>query len=80
MAAFYGQLTGNRSTVTKCGSKFSGIRSSVQSWDGSISMFLTYNDKNELVVRCEVAENESSFYGKTIFQGTFKDFVEKLSK
>lgn len=78
MAKFMGQVNGGKGTASRLG--YNSIRSSVQSWDGSISMCLTYNDNNELMVRCEVAEGESSFYGTTIFCGTFKEFVEKLSK
>lgn len=40
MSTFYGTLQGNRGEVTRCGDSRSGIRASVQSWDGSVITYL----------------------------------------
>lgn len=79
MATFYGQVSGMGSTAaTRTGSKRSGIRSSAQSYDGSIITELRYNKDDELVVSIDVAEG-SSVWGKTVFTGTLAELVEKLS-
>lgn len=77
MAKFYGQINGGRGTATRVGTR--NIRASVQSYDGSASLELTYNNNNELMVRVSIAENESSSYGKTIFYGSFNEFVNKFN-
>ena len=77
MAKFYGQVKGTgRTTATRQGSV--GIRSSVQSYDGSIITELWYYPDKTLNVRVEVAE-DSKFSGKTIFDGRFDEFVRRLS-
>lgn len=77
MAKFYGQVGGNRGVATRTGS--SNIKASVQSWDGSASLELRYGSNNELMVRLSVAEGESSSYGKTVFDGSFKEFITKFN-
>lgn len=69
------QFRGNRGAATRGG--HSMIKTSAQSWDGSIQTELTY-EEDTLMVRVSVSEG-SSIYGKTIFYGTFKDFIEKFS-
>ena len=75
MSKFYGSVQGNRGAATRGG--HSMIKTSAQSWDGSIQTELTY-EEDTLMVRVSVSEG-SSIYGKTIFYGTFKDFIEKFS-
>lgn len=77
MAKFYGQVGGNRSVATRTGTR--NIKASVQSWDGSAILDLRYNSDEELMIRLSVAEGESSSYGKTIFDGSFKEFVAKFN-
>lgn len=40
MSHFYGYLTGNRGTATRCGSKKSGIDAHIKSWDNDVRMSL----------------------------------------
>ncbi len=78
MAAFYGQLKGGRDTTsTKTGTKNSGIKASVQSWDGSLTTELYYNDEGELMVRLSTSDN-SEMGGDTIFKGTLQELKNKL--
>ena len=77
MAKFYGSIQGNRGEATRLG--HSSIKSSVQSYDGSVQTELTYSECGELMLRVTIAENESSSYGKTVFYGSFKEFVNKFN-
>ena len=77
MATFYGSLKGSRGETTRCGTHNSGIRSSVQSWEGSVVSELSYNEKDELMVTIKVSTGSSSC-GTQIFYGTFGEFVNKL--
>ena len=77
MSAFYGMVQGNRGSATRGGSRASGFKASVQSYDGSIVTYLSYNDKDELMVEICVSES-SSCYGRQIFYGTFDEYVNKL--
>lgn len=79
MAVFYGQVKGRSDTVvSRLGTKKSGIRSSVQSYDGSVITRLTYNEENKLMVEIETSDN-SSTYGRLVFAGTLKELEEKLT-
>ena len=77
MSAFYGMVQGNRGAATRGGSKASGFKSTVQSWDGSIITRMYYGDEGELMVMVEYAE-ESAPYGKLAFNGTFEEYITKL--
>lgn len=81
MAKFYGSLQGNRGTVTRTGS--SVIKASVQSWDGSLISYMSYdkdrdNPKEEKLMVEICVSKESSSYGSRIFYGTFEEFINKL--
>ncbi len=76
MSKFYGSIQGNRGAATRGGSLASGIKGSVQSYDGSVITELTYKE-DTLMVRVLTSERSSS-YGSTIFYGTFDEFVNKL--
>ena len=45
MAALYGKLQGSRGEVTRLGSKSSGIRSKLETWEGSVTTVLEANGK-----------------------------------
>lgn len=78
MATFYGQVQGNRETkAVRQGSKTSGIASSVQSYDGSITTKLSYGKSGGLMVQVYVTP-ETGFYGNLIFQGSIDEYCEKL--
>ena len=40
MAVLYGTLKGNRGEVSRCGSKDSGIRAMVKTWNGMAYLYL----------------------------------------
>ncbi len=74
MATYYGQVKGNRdTTATRTGSKNSGIRASVQSWNGSVITSL-YNGKIEIEI-----SKDSSFYGKMVFSGSIEELEKVLT-
>ena len=78
MSKFYGQVEGMAKTIaTRRGSQY--IRTSAQSWNGSIITELMYNEKDKLMVRIEINGGSSS-YGNLLFYGTFDEFREKLRK
>lgn len=77
MSKLYGSLQGNRSEVTKCGSKNSGIRASVQSWDGSLCTFMDLDENDTPIVEIQI-NSGSSCYGKTYFRGTLEELKKKL--
>jgi hypothetical protein len=74
MAKLYGSIQGNRGAATRMGHSL--IKSSVQSYDGSVITYLSY-DEDKLMVEVCVAK-ESTTYGRRIFYGTFDEFVAKL--
>ena len=77
MSAFYGMVQGNRGAATRGGSRASGFKSTVQSWDGSIVTEMSYDKEDNLMVT--VSYNTGSApYGTTIFHGTFDEYVMKL--
>lgn len=55
----------------------SGIKASVQSWNGSLIMNMSYRG-DELYVEIEHSEG-SSFSGYTVFRGTVQQLLEKLA-
>ena len=77
MSAFYGMVQGNRGAATRGGSRNSGFKSTVQSWDGSIITQMSYDDQDQLMVTVSYSTG-SNCYGTTIFHGTFDEYVMKL--
>lgn len=76
MSTFYGQVLGQAETLaTRRGSEKSRIRSSVQSYDGSIITELYYDKQGELCITVEHASG-SSFHGYTCYDGKFEHFIE----
>ena len=58
MSHFYGYLTGNRGDVTRTGSKKSGIRAHLRSWDHDCYAWLHDEDgKDVLQIDCPNDEN-----------------------
>lgn len=75
MATFFGQVNGGRGTATRTGTR--NIRTSAQSWNGSIITELSYNNEDKLMVEVR-ADDYSTSYGNRIFYGTYEEFVAKL--
>lgn len=40
MSHFYGSMEGNRGTVTRCGTKNSGVRAHIRGWDSGVSAWM----------------------------------------
>lgn len=79
MSMFYGQVHGQaESTASRRGSAKSGISASVQSWNGSIILWLR-EFKDELWLDVSYDEG-SSFRGHTLWDGPLEEFVNILSK
>lgn len=78
MATYYGQVLGNRETpATRTGSKQSGIQASVQSWDGSVILWLREVDgENRLQIE---VNKDSKFSGTRIFDGTIEELAIALA-
>lgn len=77
MSKFYGTVKGGAtSAATRRGTLASGIRSSVQSYDGSVITYLDYED-DVLIVTIEVAES-SRCKGTRVFKGTIEQMVALL--
>jgi hypothetical protein len=75
MAKFYGSVGGHRGVATRTGTR--NIRTSAQSWDGSVITELSYNSEDKLMVEVR-ADNYSTSCGLRIFYGTYEEFVNKL--
>jgi hypothetical protein len=75
MSKFYGRVQGNRGEATRCGHNH--IKTSAQSWNGSVITELTYDENNNLMVSISTS-TESSGYGRQIFYGTFDEYISKL--
>ena len=83
MATFYGQVEGNSETrATRLGSFKSGIEASVQSYHGSVTMELYYeNDTGkgqDLCIRVWYGEG-SKWEGDVIYNGPLSEFHDKLA-
>lgn len=82
MATFYGQVFGNgRTPATRGGTYDSGLRTSAQSFKGSVIVELTQPEdedgNRELMVEVQVNSNTAS-RGKSLFYGTLDELCQKL--
>lgn len=79
MAKFYGTLIGQAKTeATRRGSESSGIRASVQSWDGSCISSLRYNQEGELIIDLSWNDGSSCYGSEHLFSGTIDELRAKL--
>lgn len=79
MSKYYGQVKGMSNTVaSRRGSEASGIKASVQSYDGSVIVRMT-NVGGKNMVDIEMAEG-SDFSGKSFFYGTMDELKQALKK
>ena len=79
MAKFYGQVSGSANTVaTRRGSANSGIKSTVQSWEGCVITELNEEENGKIILTVSVSK-ESSSYGTLVFKGTIEELVTKLT-
>ena len=79
MSKFYGTLIGQaRTEATRRGSDRTGIRASVQSWDGSLVSELNYNHDGKLIIDLSWSEGSSCYGNERLFNGTIDELREKL--
>lgn len=76
MAKFYGSIQGDKGAATRMG--HSSIRSSVQSYNGSLISYMSYVGDKLMLELC--VSDGSSATGRTIFYGVFEEFVSKFEK
>lgn len=76
MAKFLGTTQGSRGQATRTSG--TSIKSSVQSYDGSVITEMHYNE-GKLMVRISL-DDDSSCYGDTAFLGTFEELRTLLEK
>lgn len=82
MATFYGQVFGSgRTPATRGGTYDSGLRTSAQSYKGSVIVELTQPEEEdgnrELMVEVSVCSGSHS-RGKSLFYGTLDEFCKRL--
>lgn len=75
MAKFYGTVQGNRGMGSRLGTE--EIRTSAQSWDGSVITYLWYNDNKELMVNLSINKGSNNS-GDTKFHNTFDKFNQLM--
>ncbi|MBR3208913.1 MAG: hypothetical protein IKF82_01460 [Bacilli bacterium] len=78
MAKLYGSLQGNRGEATKCGSRASGIKASVQSWNGSLIAYMDLDDNDKPIIELRITEGSNSYGGHISFRGTLEELKKKL--
>lgn len=82
MATFYGQVFGNgKTSASRVGTYDSGIRTTAQSYEGSVIVELTLPEdcdgNRELMVEVQVNSNTAS-RGMSLFYGTLDELCQKL--
>lgn len=76
MSKFYGQVEGMAQTVaSRRGSSF--IKSSAQSYDGSVIVKMNYDLEGKLMISLNLTDG-SDFYGQCFFYGTMEELKKKL--
>ena len=79
MSKLYGSLQGCRGEATRCGTKNSGMRASVQSYNGSLISYMDLDENDTPIITLKVSKN-TSFYGdETVFRGTLEELKARLS-
>ena len=78
MASLYGSLQGCRGEATRCGSKSSGVRASVQSWICSLVSYMALDDNENPIITLKTSDCSSSYGSETIFTGSLEELKAKL--
>ncbi len=61
MSHFYGYLQGNKGQATRCGSKNSGIKAHIRSWNNDVHTNLSADENGEDVLRVDFPEGLKVF-------------------
>ena len=78
MSALYCAIQGCRGEATRCGSKSSGVRASVQSWQGSLISYMDLDDNENPIITLKTSEGSSGYGNETIFSGSLEELKAKL--
>ena len=79
MAKYYGTVKGRASSLaTREGSDM--IRTSAQSWDGSVVIELDHDARGELRVAVGCMEGSEKSFKCPTWEGSFKDFEKLLQR
>lgn len=82
MAKYYGTLRGRAETqATMTGGSASGIKATVQSYEGSLSIYMMDNkrDENDQIIEvCYAVDESTNSMNEVGFCGTFSEFVALL--
>ena len=78
MSVLYGSVQGCRGEATRCGSKSSGVRASVQSWTCSLVSYMDLDDNGNPVITLKASEGSSGYGSETIFSGSLEELKAKL--
>ena len=79
MSRLYGSLQGCRGEVTRTASKNSGIRASVQSWNGSLVSYMDLDENGKPVITLKTSEGSSGYGSETVFRGSLEELKAKLN-
>jgi hypothetical protein len=80
MSKLYGSLQGCRGEATRCGSASSGIRASVQSWNGSLVSYMDLDKNGNPMITLKTSEGSSGYGSEIIFVGSLEELKKKLKK
>ena len=78
MSKLYGSLQGCRGEATRCGSASSGIRASVQSWNGSLVSYMDLDENGNPMITLKTSEGSSGYGNEIIFVGSLDELKKKL--
>ena len=78
MSKLYCTIQGCRGEATRCGSKSSGVRASLQSWEGSLVGYMDLDDNENPIITLKTSEGSSSYGNETIFSGSLEELKAKL--
>ena len=80
MAKLYGTLQGCRGEATRVGSTTSGIRASIQSYNGSLISYMALDDNGNPIITLKTSNGTSCYGNEEIFKGTLEELKERLGK
>jgi hypothetical protein len=79
MSTFYGSVQGGRGEATRRGFETSGIRASVQSYEGSIISHL-YKAGDQIRCRIMVSEGSAKYGGFWLYDGPLADLIDPIKR
>jgi len=78
MAKLYGSIQGCRGEATRTGSKNSGMRASIQSWNGSLVSYMDLDENDKPIITLKVSKGSARYGEETIFRGSLEELKAKL--